>query len=78
MEWCGGKGKVEMGWEKDRGMSERGCADVCGQCGRKGKGGNAWGEGLVGMSERGCADCRRKGKDGNGWGEGPVGMSERG
>ena len=38
------------------GMSERGCADVCGRNECKGKGGNRWGEGPVGMSERGCAD----------------------
>ena len=37
-------------------MSERGCTDVCGQCGRKGKVRNGWGGGPVGMSELGCAD----------------------
>ena len=26
-------------------MSERGCADVCGRCGRKGTVGHGWGEG---------------------------------
>ena len=40
------------------GMSERGCADVCGRCGCKGKVGNGWGEGPVRMSERGCAEVR--------------------
>ena len=68
-------------------MSQRGtrtCADGMGA--RKkleiGKVGNGWGEGVVGMSERGYADvcgwCGCQGKVGNGWEEGPVGMSERG
>ena len=63
-------------------MSERGCADVCGPYGCKGKVGNGWGGGPVVMSERGCAGmcgrCGCNGKVGNGWGAGPVGMSERG
>ena len=43
--------------------------------------GNEWGEGPVGMSERGCGEmCGQfvQGKRGNGRGEGPVGMSRRG
>ena len=44
------------------GISERGCQDVRGRCGCKGKVGNGLGEGPVGMSERGCADvCARCG-----------------
>ena len=38
------------------GISERGCADVCGRCRCKGKVGNGLGEGPVGMSE--CARCK--------------------
>jgi hypothetical protein len=49
------------------------CIHVCGRCACKGIDGNAWGKGLVGMSERGCADmrgqCGGKGMDGIGWGE---------
>ena len=60
-----GAGVREMlnGWgEAPVGISERGCADVCGRCGCKGKVGNGLGEGPVGMSERGCADvCARCG-----------------
>ena len=68
-------------------MSQRGtrtCADGMGAREKLeiGKVGNGWGEGVVGMSERGYADvcgwCGCQGKVGNGWEEGPVGMSERG
>ena len=51
-------GKVGNGWgEGVVGMSERGCADVCGRCGCKGRVGNCCGEGPVGMSERGSRTC---------------------
>ena len=49
--WRQGKGWKWVGIRT--GGNERGCAEVCGKCGRKGKSGNGWGEGPVGMSERG-------------------------
>ena len=52
-------------------MAGRTCADVTGAR----EVGNGWGDGPVGMSERGCADvCRRYGCSG----EKDGGMSERG
>ena len=67
---CVWKGQAGNGsGEGPVGMSERGCADVCGRR-RKGTDGNGWekgvrirmkmgrGEGSMGMSERWCADVR--------------------
>ena len=47
----GAREREEMGGEKDRYMSEGGCADVCGRCGCKG--GNGLGEG-PGMDAQTC------------------------
>jgi hypothetical protein len=69
------------------GMSERGCTDVCGRCGRKGVDGNGWGVGRikdrVGVSERRCTrtcadsvSARERMEMGRE--KGPVGKSERG
>eukprot|EP00435_Cladocopium_sp_Y103_P036786 s2278_g9.t1 len=90
-----GKGKDGNGWAEEirDGLSERGCADVCGRRGREGQDGTGGENGrpsMHDMSELGCVDiCGQRKAQGNVWTwerrrawwggkKGSLGMSERG